>query len=60
MASWGGAGKPLLSLAASACLPGNPVIAANIALAMSPTVFVVIAISLWMGSIACHTALPER
>jgi len=34
-----------LSLAASACLDGNPVIAANVTLAKSPKVLVVIDVS---------------
>ena len=45
MASWGGPGGPPLSLAASACLAGNPVIAANVTLAKSPKVLVVIDVS---------------
>ena len=45
MASWGGAGGSPLSLAASACLDEDPVIAANVTLAKSPKVVVVIDVS---------------
>jgi hypothetical protein len=45
MAPWGGPGGPPLSLAASTWLGGKPVIAANVTLAKSPKVLVVIDVS---------------
>jgi hypothetical protein len=45
MASWGGAGGPPLSLTGNACAGGRPVIAANVTLAKSPKVRVVIDVS---------------
>ncbi len=45
MASWGGAEGPPLSLAGNACAGPRPVTAANVTLAKSPKVLVVIDVS---------------